>query len=283
MRLLWLADELRAAGMDVIEVEGWRTRGSDSFSPRGIVCHHTATPEKASGDYPSLNIVKNGRSDLPGPLAQLGLGRSGKVYVIASGRANHAGTGGWKGMSGNSSVVGIEAEDSGDSVWFPIQLAAYKTLCAVLVRKMGIPVSNICGHKEWAPSRKIDPAGINMDTFRSEVSDILTGATPIAKTEEDELIRFIGVKGDPAIYGVWGIFRTHIPNPDIINGLVAAGLAKPGTVMVAPGVRDSFTDIAVLHSVYGNALAAGIKQVEDKLAAPSAVVHKLEIQAKVVE
>lgn len=204
-RLLWLADELRAAGMDVVEVEGWRTRGSDFFAPRGIVCHHTATPESRAGDYPSLNLVRDGRSDLPGPLAQLGLGRSGKVYVIASGRANHAGTGGWKGLSGNSSVLGIEAEDSGDSVWAPIQVAAYKRLCAVLARKMDIPVSNICGHKEWAPNRKIDPAGIDMNKFRADVSDILTGAALLHEEEDmtpelrkvlDEILRVTNITAD---------------------------------------------------------------------------------------
>jgi N-acetyl-anhydromuramyl-L-alanine amidase AmpD len=38
-----------------------------------------------------------------------------KAYVIAAGRANHAGEGGWKGLSGNSSVYGLEIEHTGTS------------------------------------------------------------------------------------------------------------------------------------------------------------------------
>ena len=48
---------------------------------------------------------------LPGPLAQLGLGRDGAYFVIAAGRAIHAGLGKFKGIvTGNSSFIGIEAE-----------------------------------------------------------------------------------------------------------------------------------------------------------------------------
>jgi peptidoglycan hydrolase-like protein with peptidoglycan-binding domain len=59
---------------------------------------------------PSLRVLIEGRSNLPGPLAQLGLGRDGTCYVIAAGRCNHAGAGLWQGVStGNSSFIGTEA------------------------------------------------------------------------------------------------------------------------------------------------------------------------------
>jgi peptidoglycan hydrolase-like protein with peptidoglycan-binding domain len=39
---------------------------------------------------------------------------------------------------------------------------------------MGIDdVKRVFGHKEWAPGRKIDPAGIDMDAFRNEVRKAL--------------------------------------------------------------------------------------------------------------
>ena len=90
--LIWLPDVLKAAGLKVALVDGWQDRGrGDVGAIHGILCHHTAGPK--NGNMPSLNTLVQGRSDLPGPLAQLGLGRDGTYFVIAAGRANHAGKG----------------------------------------------------------------------------------------------------------------------------------------------------------------------------------------------
>jgi hypothetical protein len=118
-RALWIADALRDAGVDVVEHPGWQTRGSDRFDPKGVICHHTAS---APGrDAPSLGICVDGRPDLPGPLCHVLLSRSGRAIVIAAGRANHAGAGGFRDLSGNSSVLGIEGEYAGiverEPVW----------------------------------------------------------------------------------------------------------------------------------------------------------------------
>lgn len=167
-RALWLADALRAEGVTVTEHPGWRERGSATFNPKGVICHHTAGP--ARGDAPSLGICVDGRSDLPGPLCQIVLARSGTAHVIASGRANHAGPGGWRGLEGNTSVLGIEAENTGlGEPWPPAQYDAYVRSVAALCRRGAIPVGMVCGHKEWAPRRKIDPKGIDMGRFRADV------------------------------------------------------------------------------------------------------------------
>ncbi|MGI8426229.1 MAG: peptidoglycan recognition protein family protein [Actinomycetota bacterium] len=194
-RQLWIADAMREEGLVVHEEPGWRTRGSESFNPRGVVIHHTA--DGPSGDYPSLRIVRDGRSDLPGPLAQFGLGRSGKVYVIASGRANHAGRGGWRGLSGNSSVFGIEPENTGrGEPWPGVQLDAYVRMVAVLCRRTNIPIENICGHKEWAPGRKPDPQGIDMNWFRGKVSERLRpGPGPSPAPIDDKRRPYPGYQG----------------------------------------------------------------------------------------
>src|SRR5690606_41419608 len=82
------ASALRKAGRAGVEVSGWNARGHGGMNaPRGIIWHHTATPASAKGNYPSQGIVTNGRSDLPGPLCNLGLGRDGTWYVIAAGRS----------------------------------------------------------------------------------------------------------------------------------------------------------------------------------------------------
>src|SRR5579871_6896323 len=111
--LTWLADILRNAGLKVAECPGWQTRGhGDMGEVKGILCHHTAGGK--TGNMPSLDTIINGRPDLSGPLAQLGLGRDGTFYIIAAGRCYHAGTGAWKGVTtGNSSFIGIEAENTG--------------------------------------------------------------------------------------------------------------------------------------------------------------------------
>ena len=107
--LTWLPGVLKAAGLKVAEVDGWRSRGrAEMGTVRGVICHHTAG--SATGNMPTLDLLIKGRSDLSGPLAQLGLGRDGTYYVIAAGRANHAGVGRWRGIdTGNSSFIGIEA------------------------------------------------------------------------------------------------------------------------------------------------------------------------------
>jgi len=53
-------------------------------------------------------ILRDGRRDLPGPLAQLGLRRDGTFVTVAGGRANHNGYGRW----GNNSI-GVEAYNDG--------------------------------------------------------------------------------------------------------------------------------------------------------------------------
>jgi hypothetical protein len=181
--LTWLPEVLEAAGLKVAEAPGWRTRGAggrDIGTVRGVICHHTATARKAPGNMPTLNMLMHGRSDLPGPLCQLGLGRDGTWYVVAAGRANHAGAGSWEGVTtGNSSFIGVEAENSGlpDEPWPDVQMDAYQRGVAALLAKIGAGSNMVCGHKEYAPKRKTDPS-FDMPAFRREVADLLQGKTP---------------------------------------------------------------------------------------------------------
>ncbi|WP_432875808.1 N-acetylmuramoyl-L-alanine amidase [Kribbella sp. CA-245084] len=175
-----LAGVARKTSLEVIEVPGWQTRGRDEMSDvRAVVCHHTATLNKTA-DMPSLDTLINGRPDLSGPLSHFGLSRSGKVYVIAAGRCNHAGTvrdPSW----GNSHSIGIEAEATGtDATWPEVQMAAFAQLCRVLIDHFGLSVNAVLGHKEVAdpPGRKIDP-NFDMNAFRGRIS-ALSGITPPA-------------------------------------------------------------------------------------------------------
>lgn len=180
--LSWLPEVLEDAGLKVAEQPGWLTRGrGDVGTIKGVVCHHTAGP--ASGNMPSLGIVTNGRTGLPGPLSQLCLGRDGTYFVVAAGRANHAGAGKWEGVtSGNSSFIGIEAENSGKSgdAWPDVQMDAYRRGVAAILAKIGADPKMCCGHKEYAlpKGRKPDPT-FDMDDFRSDVAAIMAGTGPV--------------------------------------------------------------------------------------------------------
>ncbi len=179
-RQLDLAEALRAWGLTVYEEPGWRTRGSDSLRDiRGILLHHTAGP--ASGNDPSKRVVRDGRAGLSGPLAQLYLARDGTWVTIASGLANHAGLGGpWvidkktivPQNMGNYHLLGVEAESTGYGDWTQAQLDAYPRGVAALLADFGLGSDRAVAHKEWAPSRKIDPAGWpgDMGGFRSTVN-----------------------------------------------------------------------------------------------------------------
>ncbi|WP_213980859.1 N-acetylmuramoyl-L-alanine amidase [Sphingomonas sp. dw_22] len=179
--LTWLPEVLEAAGLKVAETENWRARGrAEMGTVRGVMCHHTATPGHLDKNMPTLDLLIRGRSDLAGPLAQLGLGRDGTFYVVAAGRANHAGAGSWEGIAtGNSSFIGIEAENSGSDPWPDVQMDAYRRGAAAILKRIGAGANMCCGHKEYAlpAGRKPDPS-FDMAVFRRGVSDLLAGKTP---------------------------------------------------------------------------------------------------------
>src|SRR3546814_13176915 len=85
--------------------------------------HHTG-PGSEKG---LLELIRDGRPDLAGPLSQLFLPKSGVFHVIAAGRTNHAGNGSWHGItSGNAQAIGIEAQNAGDGKdhWPAVQMEA---------------------------------------------------------------------------------------------------------------------------------------------------------------
>ncbi len=179
--LTWLPEVLERAGLKVAGTPDWRSRGrAEMGTVRGVMCHHTGTARP--GNMPTLDVLIRGRPDLAGPLCQLGLGRDGTFYVIAAGRANHAGAGSWEGIvTGNSSFIGIEAENSGAEAdeWPPVQLDAYRRGVAAILAHIGAKANMCCGHGEYAlpKGRKDDPA-FDMPSFRADVAALLSGKSP---------------------------------------------------------------------------------------------------------
>lgn len=187
MKLSNMAAELRKHGLTVVETAGWATRGyagQDLQDIRAVIWHHTATGRSAFtySDAPTLSLCVNGRSDLPGPLCQIVLGRSGTVYLTAAGVGNHAGTGGYTNIPqdmGNHYSIGIEMESSGvapfDWTEDQIRVAAYLGAALELAYLMHLPAELRIqiGHKEYSNGGKIDPAGWpgDMDGLRAQINE----------------------------------------------------------------------------------------------------------------
>ncbi|QDG88876.1 LysM peptidoglycan-binding domain-containing protein [Pseudarthrobacter sp. NIBRBAC000502770] len=189
-----LANVLRNAGINVVEIDGWQNRGylgRDLADVRGVLWHHTAAGRNFSEDAPSLNICTNGRSDLAGPLCHIVLGRSGTAYITAAGLANHAGAGSAPGIptdAGNYYFIGIEMESSGVAPfdWTAEQLAAVPVIGAALERAYLFDQAEDdrpqLGHKEYSSQGKIDPAGWpgDCDGLRASINAVLgTGSVSL--------------------------------------------------------------------------------------------------------
>ena len=177
----YLADVLRAEGCRVVEQAGWQSRGRPgSYAPFGVLNHHTAT---ASASYanpnPTLNLCINGRSDLPGPLCQVMIGYDGTCFIIAAGRANHAGqarnTPPIPAGDGNAMLVGFEWDYSGTAPPSPEQYQAAILANAAVLRRMARDSSYSKGHLETSVEGKIDPYGVDLNRFRSEVAARIKG------------------------------------------------------------------------------------------------------------
>lgn len=186
-----LARVARKTGYPVVEVPGWETRTRPQLMSdvRTITCHHTANGG-AKGDYPSYDTVLHGRgADLPGPLAQYGIGRSGTIYVFAAGSANHAGVSRSVDYE-KPHAIGIEAEAVGvpgaAGDWPEVQMDAYAKLCRALIDEFGLKVADVLGHKETCSpvGRKTDPS-FDMQKFRTRVAAVKLGSKPVAPQDQE--------------------------------------------------------------------------------------------------
>jgi N-acetyl-anhydromuramyl-L-alanine amidase AmpD len=173
---VWLADVLRAEGVNLVEYPGWRDRGHGDFKDiRGVMVHHTGS------DTATAASIANGRPDLAGPLSQLHIARDGTVTVVAVGVAWHAGVGMYPWLPtnmGNWHLIGIECANSGTSPtaphrqnWPDAQYFALVDSCAAINRRLAQNASRTIGHKEYAgrAQGKWDPGAIDMDILRADI------------------------------------------------------------------------------------------------------------------
>jgi hypothetical protein len=171
-RMRAIAARCKAYGLKVVSMPGWESRGRGPLGPSHVICHHTAASRDVDG------LLRDGRSDLAGPLCNFALHGDGTVVLVASGRANHAGVS----KVPSSQSYGIEATGPP----FP-NYNQYVRLVAAIRSADGWGNDRVLAHKEAClpRGRKIDPT-FDMHAFRNHIAQLLSGGpAPAAKKTED--------------------------------------------------------------------------------------------------
>lgn len=168
-----LLDALKAEGLNVSTYGDWQTDDRPGvFDPIGVMLHHTA-------GHDDLVVVKNGRTGLRGPLANLWVSKSGHVVIVCDGRANDSGVGSGVVLrellaghappadaakrhlpddtNGNPYFYDIEVENLGDGrdPYPVVQIAAFIGAATAICRWHGWAANRVIHHREWT-KRKID-------------------------------------------------------------------------------------------------------------------------------
>jgi hypothetical protein len=259
-RLLWLPDVLRAAGLVVHEVSGWKTRSAaedadaSSFAPRGVIIHETRG-SATSSDSSEIGVLVNGRVDLSGPIAQCYLGRDGDWHVVAAGMCHHVktGTAGPFAGLGNSRLMGVEPAHSLDEDWAkkPQQYASYVRGVAAIIKHMGWPPP--VGHKEHQPGDKSDPE-FGMDRFRADVAAAIKGDVPMDLADAKLFVKTL--------------LETEVVNPKngekarVDTWLTSAQWNAVGAKLAAQQVKELLTEYA---TTAGELTPATIARIGDRV------------------
>lgn len=250
----WLADEFRVAGLKVIEVEGWKNRGrpasTGNFDPRGpVTTHHTGTTTSWRRLIPTLMTIIKGRSDLPGPLAQWTVGYDGTVYVVAAGRANHAGRVGKRGVTGmpfgadgNALALGDEVDTDGTQTMPAVQRNAIATANAVVLKHYKRGTDYAHRHADISGNGKWDLGSLTTRLLRSDAGVALVRLVARMTTVTSD-VRFVlaNVKSNP---------------------LMPPSQAKEDYVLAFAGARANKAQSVYIneyHPSYATVLAAGAK------------------------
>jgi len=185
----WLLPVFRDVGLDVKTVSGWEGRGrpesTGGLAPHpGVLNHHTGS--KSAGPHPSLGLLVRGRADLPGPLCNFSTARNGVVWLVAAGRANHAGvarrSGPIKNGDGNEEMLGNEVETSGFEEMPDVQRDAVVLANAAALRHLDHDASWARLHAETSVTGKWDLGEhghtISAAQLRRDIADMLERLRP---------------------------------------------------------------------------------------------------------
>lgn len=163
----WLADVLRAAGVDVVEHDGWQIRGHGGFpNLTHVTWHHDASP---AGDSPGVCAYM--LSNWDHAAAQLWVSRQGVWHVLAAGVAYHAGRV-LPGKPGNRQSLGVETDHGTGEDWPDCQLNSLRLGTHAILARLGTDAARgLEFHKTVCdpPGRKTDPDGLDLAEERARV------------------------------------------------------------------------------------------------------------------
>lgn len=155
-----------------------------TFNPKAVLLHHTASTSRTDLDLERGDVafIKRDQPDWPAPHAQWYVGRTGRIYRICKGGANHAGSGGGlvdHGIPrdlGNEFMWGIENQSAGLARdWTPEEWTSCHALTGELLTVMNQPVHQVWRHKDYDDdSGKIDTQ-YSLDAHREAVRLYLSG------------------------------------------------------------------------------------------------------------
>ncbi len=164
--------ELVAAGLNVVEEPGWKTRGNMwnvDGKPEGVMQHHTAPPNP----YPIRALYRDNRIK-----ANMATHEDGTLYLVAYNACNYSSgygmldvlennvrksiapthNGTKRGLkSGNRHFWNYENSHPGDGTPIPsVQLDTIVESTRVVLNHFGLNSEQVISHAEWT-NRKIDP------------------------------------------------------------------------------------------------------------------------------
>ena len=130
----------------------------DERRPVVIVLHYTEQ-ESVEQSLHTLSTANSG-----GPVSSHYLvGDDGAIYQLVADahRAWHAGGGRWGTITDlNSASIGIEIDNDGREPFSEPQVQALLRLLDDLATRLRIPRTQVIGHSDLAPARKIDPGAL---------------------------------------------------------------------------------------------------------------------------
>lgn len=166
--------DIRSFGVTVIEQPGCYNKSDMMLNIRGWMLHHDAL---------ALGLDSNPNNDFnvpnymgtPGILGSQFWGSTrGEVVLMAAGGKGHAGLGQWRAIpqnQGNNYCAAMETDHTTGTGWSNPLLRAIDVVSLVVIRNHNIDISNwVCGHLEYAPLRKQDPEGYNLNAWRTRMA-----------------------------------------------------------------------------------------------------------------
>lgn len=165
VRASWLADVLRAAGLSVVEHDGWKARGHGDFTNlRAVVWHHDASPKGASPGVPGFMLRNWSKAS-----ANCWVALDGTWHLLAAGVSYHAGRV-LPGKPGNKESIGVETDHTTGESWSGVALldSLRRGTAAILARLNQPPSRGLEFHKTICSpvGRKTDPDGLDLLTER---------------------------------------------------------------------------------------------------------------------